>query len=228
MEQYIDILFFAILAGVLFFKLRKTLGEYNEEDKPDVNETEKKNQTVSKNEARIKPETGTKVTVLPTAQLRSLTASRSVADAVKQIMLRHESFDPGHFLQGASRAFDMIVNAYTSGNKTLLKKLLTEDLYKTYEADIDQRQKEGKVLEILVHAIKKAMISDVEVRENLTRIAVTFHVSETVFTRDKNGDIIEGDPSEKEDVTDIWTFEQKTSTQDPTWYLAQTDEDTNT
>lgn len=223
MEHYIDIIFFAILAGFLFFKLRQVLGEYNEEDKPGSKPSQ--DQGLAKNKPQDTQKSTPVSGYVSSLQLRSITASRSVADAVKQVMTRHESFDPGHFLDGAKRAFDMIVNAYTSGNKDLLKKLLTPELYQAYAKDIDEREKEGKVLEIVVHSLKDTIISDVDVRENVTRIYVTYKAEETTYLRDRNGEIIEGNPSERDHVTDIWMFEQNLNNDDPTWYLAQTQTD---
>jgi predicted lipid-binding transport protein (Tim44 family) len=157
-----------------------------------------------------------------TAQLRAITTSRSVLDAVKQIMLRHEDFDPVHFIQGAATAFDLVINAYVKGNKTMLKKLLGKDLFEEYVSDIDAREKQGNVLDITVHGIHEAKICDVDARENKTRIAVSFKAEETIIVRDNNGQIIEGDADKPEEIEDIWVFEQELHTDDPTWYLVQT------
>ena len=48
-------------------------------------------------------------------------------------------------------------------------------------------------------------------------------VSEQVnVTYDEEGRVVDGDPSEVETITDIWTFARNTRSRDPNWNLVAT------
>ena len=41
-------------------------------------------------------------------------------------------------------------------------------------------------------------------------------------TLNKAGEVIEGDPKQVREVTDVWTFERDTGSRDPNWKLVAT------
>jgi predicted lipid-binding transport protein (Tim44 family) len=42
-------------------------------------------------------------------------------------------------------------------------------------------------------------------------------------TRDKNGNVIDGNAEKVTDVTDVWTFARDVSSRDPNWKLVATE-----
>ena len=55
------------------------------------------------------------------------------------------------------------------------------------------------------------------------QVTVRF-VSELISaTRDKAGEVIDGDPETVADVTDVWTFARDTRSRDPNWKLVATE-----
>lgn len=42
-------------------------------------------------------------------------------------------------------------------------------------------------------------------------------------TRDKDGEVVDGDPAKVSEVVDIWTFARDTSSRDPNWKLVATE-----
>jgi len=40
--------------------------------------------------------------------------------------------------------------------------------------------------------------------------------------RDRDGNVIEGDPAKSEPVVDLWTFQRDTRAEDPNWVLVST------
>jgi predicted lipid-binding transport protein (Tim44 family) len=54
-------------------------------------------------------------------------------------------------------------------------------------------------------------------------LAVTDFASNQVrVSRDKDGNVVEGDPSRIDLVRDRWTFSRKTASSDPNWVLVAT------
>ena len=49
-------------------------------------------------------------------------------------------------------------------------------------------------------------------------------VSEMISaTRNADGEIVDGDPKQIREVTDVWTFERDVSSRDPNWKLSATE-----
>ena len=42
-------------------------------------------------------------------------------------------------------------------------------------------------------------------------------------TRDRSGNVIDGNPDKVTDVTDVWTFARDVSSRDPNWKLVATE-----
>ena len=58
--------------------------------------------------------------------------------------------------------------------------------------------------------------------ENIYKVTVNF-VSEIITcVKDKNNQIIEGNPNTKKTVNDVWRFAKNMWSQNPTWYLIDT------
>lgn len=201
MTQYIDIIFFAIIAAVLFFRLRNVIGETEDEVTPEMSAT-----PMSEKKQKI----------------MRVASSSAVTDALKAMVVRDESFSPVDFIGSAKQAFEMIVKAFALGDRNTLKMLLSEDLFKQFEADINEREAKGEVLQIIIKNFKRVQITDVDVRENYSQVEVTYEVEEIVYKVDLSGKIIDGSENEIETTTDIWTFEKEIDSTNPTWYLIKT------
>ena len=90
-------------------------------------------------------------------------AARSVPDpasAVGQTLARmravDRSFEPAAFLDGAEKAFRMIVAAFAAGDRATLRALLSEDTYRAFEQAIAAREAAGQTQVSTIHAIHSA------------------------------------------------------------------------
>jgi predicted lipid-binding transport protein (Tim44 family) len=153
------------------------------------------------------------------------TAARSVPDAssaVGQTLTRMRSldagFDPMAFLDGAEKAFRMIVSAFAAGDRASLQTLLSEDTYRAFDQAIGAREAAGQTQMSTIHAIHSAAIEAADLRGSTASITVRFTSDQTSLTRDKDGHPIVGAEAVTE-ITDIWTFERNLSTRDPAWRL---------
>ena len=69
---------------------------------------------------------------------------------------------------------------------------------------------------------KSTKILEFKKIENIYKVTVNF-VSEIITcVKDKNNQIIEGNPDTIKTVNDIWRFAKNMWSQDPTWYLVDT------
>jgi predicted lipid-binding transport protein (Tim44 family) len=144
------------------------------------------------------------------------------ASAIGQTLGRmrqiERSFDPSAFLDGAEKAFRMIVNAFAAGDRATLKNLLSDDTYKAFEQAIASREAAGQTQVSTIHAVHSATIEGAELRGSVASITVRFISDQTSITQDKDGHPVIGTDAVTE-ITDIWTFERNLGSRDPAWRL---------
>ena len=117
----------------------------------------------------------------------------------------------------------MIIGAFAQGDKQALKNLLSREVFDSFSRAIDQREKNGETLEQKFVSIDKADILTADVRGRKASLTVRF-VSELISaTRNKNGEVIDGDPKQIREITEMWTFERDVGSRDPNWKLVATE-----
>ena len=134
-----------------------------------------------------------------------------------------KTFDAKHFVAGARAAYEMIVLAYAEGDRRALKNLLSREVYDGFEAAIRDREGKGETVETRFVAIDKSDITAAELRGRTAHVTVRFVSQLISVTRDKSGNVIDGNPEKVTDVTDVWTFARDLSSRDPNWKLVATE-----
>jgi predicted lipid-binding transport protein (Tim44 family) len=147
----------------------------------------------------------------------------TVASGLDTIVREDKTFDAKHFLTGARAAYEMIVLAYAQGDRRALKSLLSREVYDGFEAAIGERESKGETVETRFVTTEKSDITGVELRGRTAQITVRFVSQLISVTRDKSGNVIEGNPEKVTDVTDVWTFARDLSSRDPNWKLVATE-----
>ena len=126
------------------------------------------------------------------------------------------------FLKGAEIAYETIINSFAQGDKKNLKDLLTEEMNKNFESAIEERNSKNIKSELTFIGIKSSTIEKFEKTAEALFFTVKF-ISEIIsFKKDKNNNIIEGDPNKIKTVIDRWKFTREISSMNPNWYLAET------
>ena len=127
-----------------------------------------------------------------------------------------------NFLKGANIAYEQIITSFAKGDKKLLKSLLGKGLFNDFSEVIDERKKKELKNETTFIGIKSSKVLEFKKIENIYKVTVNF-VSEIITcVKDKNNQIIEGNPDTIKTVNDVWKFSKNMWSQDPTWYLVET------
>ena len=71
--------------------------------------------------------------------------------------------------------------------------------------------------------ILSADIVGADLRGDEARVTIKFVSQQINVTKDQEGRIVDGDPSEVANITDIWTFTRQVKSRDPNWVLSATD-----
>lgn len=147
----------------------------------------------------------------------------AVANGLDAIAAQERGFDAQHFLVGARAAYEMIVVAFANGDRAALKDLLAREVFEGFSAAIAEREQRGEKMETQFVSIEKAEIIEAGVKGRSAQVTLRFLSQLISVTRDKAGRVIDGDPEQVADVTDVWTFARELGARDPNWKLVATE-----
>jgi predicted lipid-binding transport protein (Tim44 family) len=223
---------FLALAVFIFLRLRSVLGQRTGRERPPYD-------PYSARDAVRTPPTDNVVTLpRPADATPPLVADAApVADRWKDlaepgsaaaigldaIVAQDPGFDAKHFLTGARAAYEMIVTAYAQGDRRALKGLLSREVYDGFESAIKERETRGETAETRFVSIDKSDITAAEVKAKSAQITMRFVSQLVSVTRDRAGNVIDGNPDKVTDVTDVWTFARDLASRDPNWKLVATE-----
>ena len=143
-------------------------------------------------------------------------------DGYAAIREHDPSFSPAKFLEGARAAFEWILRAYVEGDRETLRSLLSDDVYKSFEGSIAQRESLGHRIEEMLIGIDKADVIEAEMQGSKAVITLKIVSKQVNVVYDNLDAIVSGDPQKVIDITDIWTFCRDTKYNDPNWILTAT------
>lgn len=225
---------FLILAVVILFRLFSVLGRRTGHERPpsDAMTGQAQNRTGRPDGDNVVAMPSRDNRPEPTLEERVAEARERVDDFMRDdneikdgllaIASSDPDFDPKGFLEGAKTAYEMIVNAFAEGNKKTLQSLLNEEVYEGFEAEIDGRKERNEIVDTNFIGINRADIIGAAAKSDEAHVTVKFRSQLINVIRDTSGGIIEGDPKQVRDVTDIWTFAREMSANDPNWKLVAT------
>ena len=192
--EYLDIILLAMIAGFIILRLRGILGRRIGHEKKTVSE--------SLNKKTAKENIDQKVVSLKSGKLD---------EAAKE-----------QFIRGAQAAYEMIITSFAKGDKNVLKPLLNKEIFQNFSDEIDHRKKENIKSELTFVGVKSAIIKKFEKKDNVYTFTVNF-VSEIITCKkDKNNKVIEGNPDIIKTVNDVWKFSKNMWSNNPNWYLVET------
>ena len=187
--QFFDIIIFAAIAVFIIYRLRSVLGKRTGFQK------NTKQQEFVKKEITPKPK-----------QTPTLTEKEKKLETVYK---KVDLFDHKVFLEGAKKAFEIIITAFNKGDKKTLNNLVSKDVYSAFETAIDSgsNNPNSQFYSLVVDGIE-----DAKVENGKIIIAVNF-ISEQIID-DSEENIIKN--------KDTWVFEKPESSTGPAWTLIST------
>ena len=136
-----------------------------------------------------------------------------------------DNFDPNaknFFLNGAKIAYETIIVAFAKGDKKTLKSLLNRDMYEKFARVIEEKNKKQIKSETTFIGIKSADIKEFKKDDSIYKVTVGFTSEIIACDRDKENNIVTGNPDIIKTVKDVWKFSKNMWSDDPTWYLVET------
>ena len=188
--EYIDIILLAMIAGFIFLRLRGILGK----------RTGFEGKTTPQFEEVLKK----------TQPEKKYTQSNVFDESAQK-----------EFLNGAKIAYETIITDFSDNDNKIIasKPLLSKKIYEQFNEALQQRSKSGHFAEITFIGINSANIKEHEKTNNILQVTVDF-VSEVITCiKDKEKNIVSGDPDKIKKIYDTWIFSRDTRSQSPNWQL---------
>lgn len=238
-----DIILYAVIAAGLFFWLRSMLGETDENDPKRPNPIEEYKKHMEQQDKEVLSESNpalsgdstdlegqVRIDVTRPALNPSILAEiddKEIEHNLVKISTADKAFNLDDFIEKAQDAFVIIINAYSEGDRETLNEMLAQHVYEPFIEAIEDREKRGEILEMDVHAVKKAEIRKAWMEGKTAYIAMRFQALETSIIKNKEGKVLSGNPEVVSEKIDVWTFGKNTKSNDPRWFLYETDMDDN-
>ncbi|MHA1567525.1 MAG: Tim44/TimA family putative adaptor protein [Alphaproteobacteria bacterium] len=226
----LDLIVFAMVAAGTVLWLRSVLGRRTGQERPPTDPYSRDSK------AEQGEQTSDRVVALPNRKRPDgddQTGNDQAADAeagadplqagLRQISLADPEFDSEGFIGGVRGAFEMIVNAYAAGDVDSLRPLLSDEVYDNFASAIAERQTNKHQLETTLVGIRKATLIEASMDGRVAFVTAKLVSEQINVTRDKDSEVVDGDPGQIATVTDIWTFARNTRSRNPNWTLVATD-----
>ena len=189
--QFFDIIIFAAIAVFIIYRLRSVLGKRTGFQKKPADQQFIKKQPTQQQEENKTP------------QLKDNEQKLGV------IYKKIPTFEHKLFLEGAKKAFEIIITAFNKGDKTTLKNLVSKDVYQAFENAINEgsNNPNSQFYSLVIDGI-----DDAKVENGKITIGVNF-ISEQILS-DNEENIVKN--------KDTWVFEKPENSNGPAWTLIST------
>ena len=191
--EYIDIILLAMIAGFIFLRLRGILGKRTGFEGKTPPEFKRILKNVENNTA-YKP---------------------------------NNKFDDGakkEFLKGAKIAYETIITDFSDDDNKLTtsKPLLDDKILNQFNEALKERGDSGHFAEITFVGINSAEIKEHKKIGNVLNVTVNFVAEVITCIKDKNKNIVSGDPEKIKKIYDTWVFSRDINSNNPNWQLVNT------
>ncbi len=188
--EYIDIILLAMIAGFIFLRLRGILG--------------KRSGFEGKSSPQIK----------------------EILKTVKQSEPKkiNQSFDDDaqkEFLNGAKIAYETVITDFSDNDNkiTTSRYLLNNEIYNQFNQALKERSSRGHFAEITFIGVNSAIIKEHKKIGKMLNVTVDFIAEIITCIRDKDKNIVSGDPEKIKKIYDTWVFSRDTTSSNPNWQL---------
>jgi predicted lipid-binding transport protein (Tim44 family) len=209
----IDLILFGMIAAFLVLRLKSILGKRTGFERPP--------QPTQPREVPVAPspiQNAAPAQSAPGAQRVVPEPVSALGQTLAQMKTVDRNFTPGAFLDGAEKAFQMIVRAFAAGDRASLRPLLGDDTWSAFDHAITEREKANQTHVTDVRAIHAMTIEAADLKGSVATISVRIVSDQVNMTSTASGQVVSGTDAVTE-ITDLWTFERDLSQANPVWRL---------
>lgn len=214
------IVILALVALFIGLRLYSVLGERTGHEQPILKPAD------PEADARIEPRAAARThATAPASEPDELAYLPMAGPGVRALLAADPTFDVARFLDGSKAAYRMILESFWKGDIEAMRPYVDAHVFETFAGAVEQRSKEGLVLDNRLVSIDEALIAAAEMERNVALVTVRFEADIAAVTRNSAGEVVAGSMSDAVQTRDRWTFRRDTSSRDPNWLLVETDEE---
>ena len=146
--------------------------------------------------------------------------SKTVKDNLDKINFNDK--EKNDFLKGAKIAYETIITNFANGNIKNIKSLLDKKIFDQFNEAIKDRKDKGHISNTTFIGINSASIKEHETNNNILEVTVDFDSEIISCIKDKDDNILLGDPKKIKKVYDTWKFSKDIRSKNLNWILIDT------
>lgn len=131
-------------------------------------------------------------------------------------------FDEAGFLDGAGRAYEMILTAFAADDLTPVRGFLGDEVAAGFDAAIAARRDADQQLVTRILRLDRPALDDARVEDNLISLDVRFRAELISFICAADATLDEDALPAPATAHDVWTFARPRDAEDPNWALVAT------
>lgn len=198
--QALQLLIFAVLAGVVLYQLYSVLGR-----------------RVGRQPGEDAQASLERPAPTPLSEPEAAEATTGLT-GLAALRAREPNFDVAHFLTGARSAYEMIVRAFAAGDREALRGLLAADVFASFDKVIAQKLAEGRTETVEFIQNPRADLEGIDLVGDQVCARVRFLAE---FRSRTQGP--EGEGVDDRRTAEVWTFARPVASANPNWILTRVD-----
>jgi predicted lipid-binding transport protein (Tim44 family) len=222
-----------IMVVLIGWRLRSVLGTRNDDEKPStradayrLNRDAYENPPRNQDTAQEKNSDTAPAPIEADAPVPIEAAEESEAPQMGRGLAYLNSIDPDFdeigFLQGAERAYEMILTAFAAGDLSDVRGFLGEDVAAGFEDAIAARAAAGQKLETRILRLDRPALEDAEVDGERVRLDVRFRAEIMSASYADDAALDEDNLPAPSTTIDVWSFEGALGAANAGWTLVAT------
>jgi predicted lipid-binding transport protein (Tim44 family) len=214
------IVILALVALFIGLRLYSVLGERTGHEQPILKPAD------SEADARVEPRPAARAAgpAMP-SEPDELAYLPTAGPGIRALLAADPTFDVARFLEGSKGAYRLILEAFWKGDVEAMRPYVDAHVIDTFASAVEQRTKDGLVLDNRLVAIDQALVAAAEIERSVALVTVRFEADIAAVTRNSAGEVVAGSLSDAIQTRDRWTFRRDISSRDPNWLLVETDEE---
>ncbi len=155
--------------------------------------------------------------ILSTAELQ---LPEPILKVLQQIRMQDPEFDFDRFLNGAKKAYVMVIKAISESDKKTLGYLLDSDMYEKVLKDIEQSSFSGFIKHNAVSEIESIEVIDAALYGDRAMLTVDIKSKQLSYSEDSKGNLISGSKDKTNNKTSNIVF-SRYLTQENIWRISK-------
>ena len=115
---------------------------------------------------------------------------------VRALLAADPSFDVARFLEGSKAAYRLILEAFWKGDLEAMRPYVDGHVFDTFAAAVEQRTKDGLVLDNRLVAIDQVLVAGAEIERSVALVTVRFEADIAAVTLNSAGEGVAGSLSD--------------------------------